>query len=374
MLQIFGTNKKSQKILLAVAILFIVAGAAFYFGGKRAQAKYSKEAELNVKIHRSDMAGLGKIEGSVYVTGHKSPDSDTVTSAIAYAGLLQKLGYDAHAVTLGKINRESEFILKSAGVEEPPVLGNAAGRTMVLVDHSEFSQSADGLKDAKVISIIDHHNDGSITTNGQIVYDARPLGSTATIVWIRYRDYGIEYDKQTAKLLAGGILSDTKNFQSEGTSDADRIAFSTLSKEAGITDRDSYYKDMYKAKISYGSMTDSEVFFSDYKEYEVNKTKFSVGVVNAYDEADAKDLVHRMKAVMPEVAKAKGMKMAFAIVSIFHDEVAVTYLVGSGKEAEELLKKAFAEKAAFSDGAFILNEYVSRKRHFIPVISDELEL
>ena len=57
---------------------------------------------------------------------------------------------------------------------------------------------------------------------------------------------------------------------------------------------------MYKAKISYGSMTDEEIFFSDYKEYEVNKTKFSVGVVNAYDEADAEDLVHRMKAVMPK--------------------------------------------------------------------------
>ncbi|MBO4403877.1 MAG: DHH family phosphoesterase, partial [Treponema sp.] len=227
-------NKKTQKIILAATAFVVVAAAAFYLGGKCKQSKFNKEAEQNVAIHRSDMAAMGKIEEPIYVTGHKSPDSDTVTSAIAYADFLQKLGYDAHAVTLGKINNETAYILKEAGIEPPPVLDNASGKTMVLVDHSEYTQSADGLKDAKVISIIDHHNDGAITTSGQIVYDARPLGATATIVWIRYRDCGIEYDKQIAKVLLGGILSDTKNFRSTGVTDADRIAFETLKKETGI--------------------------------------------------------------------------------------------------------------------------------------------
>ncbi len=366
-------NKKSQKIVLAAAILFFVADTAFYFGVKHAQAKSKKEAELNVKLHRSDMAGLGKIEEPIYVTGHKSPDSDTVTTAIAYANLLQKLGYDAHAVTLGKINNETAFILKEAGVEEPPILEDASGKTMVLVDHSEYTQSANGLKDAKIISIIDHHNDGAITTSGLLIYDARPLGSTATITWIRYRDYGIEYDKQIAKVLLGGILSDTKNFHTAGTTEADRIAAGILSKEAGITDLDAFYQDMYKAKISYGSMTDEEIFFSDYKEYEVNKTKFSVGVVNAYAETDAKDLVQRMKAVMPKAAESKGMKMAFAMVSIFHDDIGITYLAASDEKAEEILKKSFGEKATLTDGAYVLNEYVSRKRLFIPTVSEVLK-
>lgn len=72
---------------------------------------------------------------------------------------------------------------------------------MVLVDHSEYMQSAEGLQDANIISIIDHHADGTITTAGQLIYDARPLGSTSTIIWMRYRDYGVTPDRQTALVM-----------------------------------------------------------------------------------------------------------------------------------------------------------------------------
>ena len=365
--------KKLQKIILAVAILFLAAGTAFYVGKKVAESNSKKEQELNIKIHRSDFIALAKAEGPIYVTGHKSPDSDTVVSAIVYADLLQKLGFDAHAVTLGKINNESAFILKEAGVEAPQILDNAAGKTMALVDHSEYTQSADGMKDANIVSIIDHHNDGAITTTGQLIYDARPLGATATLVWTLYRDYGIQYDKQIAKLFLGGIISDTKNFQSSGTTDADRIAVSILSKEAGITDLNAYYNEMYKALISYGDMTDEEIFFSDYKEYEVNNRKFSVGAINVYDEPNAKDMVQRMAAVMPGAAASKGMEMAFSMISIFHDGIEFTYLVASNEEADALLKKTFGEKATFSDGAYVLNEHIGRKKKFVPKISEELK-
>lgn len=91
------------------------------------------------------------------------------------------------------------------------VLQDAAGCNMVLVDHSEYMQSAEGLQDANIISIIDHHADGTITTAGQLIYDARPLGSTSTIIWMRYRDYGVTPDRQTALVMMGSILSDTKS-------------------------------------------------------------------------------------------------------------------------------------------------------------------
>ena len=78
------------------------------------------------------------------------------------------------------------------------MLDDASGCNMVLVDFSEYIHSAEGLQDANVITIIDHHGDGSVTTGNQIIYDERPLGSTATIIWIRYRNYGIEPD-QNAK-------------------------------------------------------------------------------------------------------------------------------------------------------------------------------
>ena len=73
--------------------------------------------------------------------------------------------------------QESAYILEAAGLKTPELLKNAAGLNMVLVGHSEYTQSADGLKDAKIISIIDHHGDRSVTTANPLIYGARPIGS-----------------------------------------------------------------------------------------------------------------------------------------------------------------------------------------------------
>ena len=174
---------------------------------------FSEGKNQDILLNRSELEGLDEIKGTIYVTGHKSPDSDTVGSSIAYASLLRALGYDAIPVLLGKINHESAFILKAAGFETPKLLENAAGLNMVLVDHSEYTQSADGLQDANIIGIIDHHADGSVMTKSPLIYDARPLGSAATIIWIRYRNYGLTPNRQVAIAMLGAILSDTKNLR-----------------------------------------------------------------------------------------------------------------------------------------------------------------
>ena len=173
---------------IALVFIFAATGAGILIGGNITASKFRAEQELNYRLNRSDLDGLGEIEGTIYVTGHKSPDSDTVGSSIAYAALLQTLGYDARPVVLGDINNETKYILETGGLETPMMLDDASGCNMVLVDFSEYIHSAEGLQDANVITIIDHHGDGSVTTGNQIIYDERPLGSTATIIWIRYRN------------------------------------------------------------------------------------------------------------------------------------------------------------------------------------------
>lgn len=178
-------RKRCKELIIVLAVIIIGAGC-FLAGGVTASSIYQAEQEINVMLNRSDLDGLGEITGTIYVTGHKSPDSDTVGSSIAYAYLLHELGYDAQPVVLGEINNESKYILNAAGLEMPEVLQNAAGCNMVLVDHSEYMQSVEGLQNANIISIIDHHADGSVTTAGQLIYDTRPLGATATVVWMLF--------------------------------------------------------------------------------------------------------------------------------------------------------------------------------------------
>ena len=367
-------QKKRWITICSVLILLAAMGIGGFFLGKTTEERYyQQEKALNILLNRSDLEGLGEIEGTIYVTGHKSPDSDTVGSAIGYASLLQKMGYDAVPVVLGDINHETAYILEAGGLEVPKRLEDASGLNMILVDHSEYTQSADGLKDANIISIIDHHGDGAVTTGNQLIYDARPLGSTATIVWIRYRNYGVELDQKTAFALLGAILSDTKNLSSNTTTSADREALTVLSSIAGVSDLEALYQGMFKASLSYGGMSDEEIFFSDYKEYENGGKKYSIGCINAYDDETAKDLVARMETAVPPLLPSTGMDMAFAQVGIFHDDISVTYLVPFGEGANEIIETAFGDKVTFDGSSYRLEPGISRKQVLVPAITDILE-
>ena len=368
--------KQKSRITAIICILILIAAAGvggFFLGKNKEAERFQEETNLNIQLNRSDLKDLEEIEGTIYVTGHKSPDSDTVGSSIAYAALLRALGYDAVPVVLGNVNHESAYILEAAGLETPELLEDAAGLNMILVDHSEYAQSAEGMKDAKIISIIDHHGDGTVMSANPLIYDARPVGSTATIVWLRYRNYGIQPDRQSAIMMLGAILSDTKNLQPNASTFADREAVKVLSELGGITDIDAFYQEMYKALLSYEGMTDEEIFFTDYKEHEIESRKVSVGSINAYDEETAKDLAARMRKTMPLTKPSTGMDMSFAMVSIQHDDISVTYLVPSDEAEEEVLKAAFGNEAVYDGTSWRIEPCVSRKAAFIPAITDVLE-
>ena len=368
-------GKRKLWITAAVILGAILIGAAGFLAGRNeAESRFTAERELNIRLNRSDLDGLGEIEGPIYVTGHKSPDSDTVGSAIAYAALLRALGYDAQPVVLGNVNHETRYILDAAKLDAPPLLEDATGCTMALVDHSEYLQSADGLEYAHIISIIDHHGDGTVQTGNQLIYDARPLGATATIVWLRYRDAGLSPDQQTALVMMGAILSDTRNLQSEATTFADREALRELTGIAGISDTDAFYSEMYKALLSYEGMTDEEIYFSDYKEYETEGIKYGIACIKAYDAESAIDLAERLKAVIPSVLASTEMDMSFIKIGISHDDLSLSYLVPLNDAAAVVLEAAFGETAVFDGTSYVLPENISRKTVMVPAITDVLKV
>ena len=277
-------------------------------------------------------------------------------------------------MTLGQINHETEFILESAGADIPPVLDDAAGKNVVLVDHSEYSQSAEGLKDANVLMIIDHHGDGSVTTGHQLIYDSRPLGSTATITWIRAMNYGVELDQKSCLLLLGAVLSDTSNFKSEKTTEADREVARVLAQKAGIDDTDAFYQKMYAASLSYAGMTDEEILMSDLKKYETEGTAYVIGVVNCYSKEEAPAMAERMKAVMPEVLSSTGAEFGYAQISIFHDDISVCYIVPSDEKAVEVLETAFGDEGEWQGISYVVEPGFSRRSVFVPRLTEALSL
>ena len=183
-------------------------------------------------------------------------------------------------------------------------------------------------------------------------------------------------DPHVAYAMVGSILSDTSNLKN-GATFADREALKDLAQLAGIKDLDSFYREMYQASISYAGMTDEEIFFSDIKEYESGNTKFAIGCVNAYDEDIAKDLADRMKKVLTTSDQLNGVDMAFAQISIYHDDISLNYLVPSNEAAKEVLGTAFGDSAEYNavyDGtSYRLEPGMSRRKVLAPAITDILK-
>ena len=368
-----------KKLLSMILMLSLALTVAFAedTGAARGEAKtieyYQAALERLYMLNRASIANMSIGDGPVYVIGHRSPDSDTICSAIAYARLLNLLGYPAEAAANGQVNKETAYILKTAGVEAPPVLEDAAGKSIFLVDHSEYAQATEGMQDAHIVGILDHHGVGSVTTGQQLVYEAKPIGAAATIVWLDYLNYGLEIDKTTAALLLGAILSDTTNLTGTTVTEADRQAVSDLAALAGIGDVDAFYLALHAEALSYEGMSDEEILFSDYKEYETSGVKYGIGLVNAIDEDTARALVERMKETLPKAFETLRVDLLYASVGIRENGAKIDYIVPCEGLSKDVFEAAFPNFDEFDGTAYIFrNGGLGRKTKFVPGLTDYL--
>ena len=368
-----------KKLLSMILMLSLALTVAFAedTGAAQDEAKtieyYQAALERLYMLNRASIANMSIGDGPVYVIGHRSPDSDTICSAIAYARLLNLLGYPAEAAANGQVNKETAYILKTAGVEAPPVLEDAAGKSIFLVDHSEYAQATEGMQDAHIVGILDHHGVGSVTTGQQLVYEAKPIGAAATIVWLDYLNYGLEIDKTTAALLLGAILSDTTNLTGTTVTEADRQAVSDLAALAGIGDVDAFYLALHAEALSYEGMSDEEILFSDYKEYETSGVKYGIGLVNAIDEDTARALVERMKETLPKAFETLRVDLLYASVGVRENGAKIDYIVPCEGLSKDVFEAAFPNFDEFDGTAYIFrNGGLGRKTKFVPGLTDYL--
>ena len=142
-----------------------------------------------------------------YVFGHKSPDSDSITSSIVMANLENELGNaDAKAYRLGNINKETEFILNYLNLEAPELLESVEdGANVILVDHNSPAESVDNLENANILKVVDHHK-LALATSYPLFLRFEPVGCTETILCKLYGEYGVEITKEIATLMLSAII------------------------------------------------------------------------------------------------------------------------------------------------------------------------
>lgn len=367
-------NKTNTYLYVLFIILALLIGVIAYNQGKKdADNENAKKQEFLQQLNRHTIEKLDVQDGkTIYVIGHKSPDSDTVCSAIAYARLLNMLGYDAQARISEAINRETAYILKDAGVEVPEELIDASGENIFLVDHSEYAQSVEGMQDAHIVGVLDHHGIGTVTTGNQVLYEARPIGSTATIIWADYLNYGLEIDKTTAHILLGALLSDTNNMTVTSTTQADIIAKEELSKLAQIDNPDDFYYQLHKEALSYEGMSNEEILFYDYKEYEAGDITYGIGLVNSIDEESSRELAEKMKDALNTGFAGKDVDLMYASVGIRENNEKIDYIIPANELSESILKNAFPDYDEYDGTSYIFRKGLGRKTKFVPGLNDYL--
>lgn len=305
---------------------------------------------------------------TTFIIGHKKPDLDSVVSALAVAEFRKLRGDKGNpiAVIVDPINPETTFVLGKFGVTAPKLITAAdvtAEDKIVLVDHNETDQRLDNLPQDQIIAIIDHHK-FNVNFNHAIKITAIPIGSTNTIVYLKFKQYGFSIEPTLAKLMLCAVLSDTVGLKSGTTTDKDREAVTGLAKTAGITDIDGLTLEIFKAKSNISSLTPEQIVKNDYKIYEFAKKTF-IGQIETVEQAEV--LANRkaeLLSAMEAVKKAEGFDLIFLAVS---DILRVnTKLLLGGDEETAVAEKAFGGKAA--DNVLDIGPKLSRKKDFGPPI------
>ncbi len=245
----------------------------------------------------------------------------------------------------------------------------AKGKQIVLVDHNERNQAVEGIENAEILEIIDHHKLGTVETISPVFFRNQPVGCTATIIYQMYNENNIEIDKTTAGLLCSAIISDTLLFRSPTCTQIDQLAALALAKQAGLQ-IDQYAADMFAAGSNLRGKSDEEIFYQDFKRFSAGKISFGVAQISSLNADELAGLKERMVPYLKQAREEHKVDMLFFMLTNILTES--TELLCDGNGAELLIRGAFhmdtADGKASSDGFVDLPGVVSRKKQLIPAI------
>jgi len=302
----------------------------------------------------------------VLVFGHKNPDTDTITSAIAYAELKKALGVNAEAIRLGEMNDETLFALDTFKVTAPRLVTEVATEAshVILVDHNERQQSANDIDAVTVTEVIDHHRIANFETSDPVYYRAEPVGCTATILNKLYKEHGVAIKPEIAGLMLSAIISDSLLFKSPTCTEQDIIAARELAEIAGV-DANVYGLEMLKAGADLSKKTVPELIALDAKEFTMGTLKVEIAQVNTVDTAEVLLRQEELETAINEVILAKGLDLFVFIVTDILTNNSVGLVLG--KEAN-LVERAYGLEA--TNNLVYLEGVVSRKKQVVPVLTD----
>jgi len=304
---------------------------------------------------------------TIKVFGHMAPDTDSTGSPIIWAWYLREIkGTPAEAVLLGEPNTEAAFVLDRWKLDKPAIIdGVAAGAPVVIVDTNNPAELPEGINDADIHEIIDHHKlVGGLETKGPINITVRPVACTATILHDLMGAEAAKMPDGIKGAMLSCILSDTLEFRSPTTTAADRRLAEALAADLGV-DLSGYAAEMFAAKSDVSAFSDAELLRMDSKTFGVGGKTFRVSVL----ETTAPEIPLGRKASLMETMKTVAAEdgadeVLLFVVDILKEEA--TLLVPNDV-VKTVAEKSFG--ATVTGDTVVLPGVMSRKKQIIPVLT-----
>lgn len=240
-------------------------------------------------------------------------------------------------------------------------------KKVILVDHNEPSQSADGLNEADILEIVDHHNIGKISTLLPINFRNMSVGSVNTIIYTLYKENNIEIPSDIAGLMLSGIISDTLLLASPTTTELDKTVAKDLANIAEV-DLYKYGKELLKSGVSNDGLTINEIVYKDFKSYVTGEVKFGIGQVFTTDFKEYSDRLNEYVDELNHIAENNDYKVACLFVTDILENN--SYLLFNDG-AKEYLNDAY-ELSDIKEGEKLMG-VISRKKQMVPPIMGVLE-
>ena len=302
----------------------------------------------------------------ILVFGHKNPDTDTICSSIVMANLQTKLlGEEVVPCRLGEINEETKYALNYFNVEAPKLIEKVEeGQKVILVDHNEFTQSVDGIENAKILAVVDHHRINNFQTSEPLFYYAQPVGCTSTVLFELFNTNNIKIEQNIAGLMLSAIISDTLLLKSPTTTDKDKKAVEELAKIANI-DLSTYGLDMLKSGTNLDKYTEQELINLDAKSMEKDNFKYIIAQVNTVSIPDVLKRKEKIEEEINRVIKEKGLCLFVFVITDIVNSNSTAIVLG---ERTDVISKTYEIK----DNLAEMPGVVSRKKQVLPLVEKNI--
>ena len=304
---------------------------------------------------------------SVYVFGHKNPDSDSIVGAISISYLKNQLEDEEYIpARQGEISAETEFILNKFGGKLPELKTSVAGERVYLVDSTDKPHFQDDIDDATILGIIDHHKLGDIMTSTPLEAWIRPIGCSNSVVKEVYDAMGVAIPKDIAGMMMMAILSDTVIFKSPTCTKVDTKAVKELAKIAEIEDYKALAMEMFIVKSATEGASARSLNTRDYKAFNMGDAKVGINQLEMIDISALDERKEEIYTDMVAMKEEEGLHtMLVLLTDIMKEGSQLLCVSDDASKIETAFGKKLENNQVWLDGV------LSRKKQVVPFVQPQ---